>query len=143
MHKTLQSLVVVVATAVSPVALGQSAQLFSASSKAQGAPFDLTVTETERFPTKSYLNVPGFHERTAPGSRWLMCAYTAIAVQRGFTHWFVVYPTKDSDRIAIGFSNSATAVPAELLGADFSRERALGEGMAPVAKLAAFCGIKQ
>ena len=124
-------------------ATSQSVQMFGASSKAQGAPFDLLVTETERLPTKSFLSVPGFHERTAPGARWLMCAYTALAVERGFSYWYVVYPAPSSTRIVVGLSNSANASPAELLGPDYVTEFAIGQGMVPVEKMNAFCGLKR
>lgn len=73
--------------------LGQSA-LYTVSSKAQGAPFDLVVTETKREPNKSFLPVPGFHKRTAPSARWLTCAYTDLALKRGFSYWVVVYPPR-------------------------------------------------
>lgn len=120
----------------------QDGPLFSASSKAQGAPFDLLATETQRLPSKSYLSVPGFHGRSAPASRWLMCVYTALAVQRGFSHWFVVYPAEGSDRVVLAFSNSPTASPLELLEADYVKERAIGNAMVPVEKMAMLCGSK-
>ena len=124
-------------------ASSQNGTMASASSKAQGAPFDLLVAETERAPTKSYLSVPGFHERTAPGARWLMCAYTALAVERGFSYWYVVYPAPTSSRVVVGLSNLANASPAEVLGPDYVKEHAVGEGMMPVERMATFCGIKR
>lgn len=57
--------------------------LYTVSSKAQGTPFDLVVTETKREPNKSYISVPGFHNLTAPGAHWLMCVYTDFAIKRG------------------------------------------------------------
>lgn len=119
-----------------------AAELFSASSRAQGAPFDLVVTETQRFPEKSYLTVPGFHDRTASGARWLMCAYTALAVERGFSHWYVVYPPEGSSRLVVALSNSSEASPSQLLGSDYVKELGMGDGMIPVEKMASFCGIK-
>jgi len=136
----------VVAMAVvlsSDSAVAQSTRLFSASSKAQGALFDLQVSETDRLPTKSYLSVPGFHDRTAPGARWLMCAYTALAVQREFSYWYVAYPAANSNRVVVAFSNSANSSPAELLGPDYEKELAIGEGMMPVERMSTFCGIKR
>lgn len=117
-------------------------ELFTASSKSQGASFDLVVTETQRFPEKSYLNVPGFHSRTAPGARWLMCAYTALAVERGFSYWYVVYPPEGSSRLVVALSNSSTALPSQLLGSDYVKELEIGDGMMPVEKMAGFCRIK-
>jgi hypothetical protein len=112
---------------------------FQASSKGQGASFNLVVTETARFPSKSYLEVPGFHERSAPGARWLMCAYTALAKQRGFSHWLVVYPQEGSTRVVVGLTNSEFARAQAVLGSDYSNDRIVGERPMPVAKLAALC----
>jgi hypothetical protein len=140
----LARLVVLLALASASLpAVPQPVQMFSASSKAQGAPFDLLVTETERLPTKSFLSIPGFHERTAPGARWLMCAYTALAVERGFSYWSVVYPAPSSTRVVVALGNATSASPAELLGPDYVKELAVGERMMPVEKMVAFCGIKR
>jgi hypothetical protein len=122
--------------------LGQSA-LYTVSSKAQGAPFDLIVTEIKREPSKSFLSVPGFHNRTAPGARWLMCAYTDLAVKRGFSHWVVVYPPVNNEVLVLGLSNSPSASIKELLGNDFNKERVLGEKVMPVEKLFPMCGIRR
>ncbi len=117
--------------------------LYTLSSKAQGAPFDLVVTETKREPSKSFLSVPGFHKRTAPGSRWLMCAYTDLAVKRGFSHWIVVYPPENSEVLVVGFSNLPNASVKELLGEDFYKERTVGESVVPVEKLFPMCGMRR
>ena len=127
---------------VSLPANSQNDKLFVANSKAQGTSFDLLATETERLPTKSYLLVPGFHERTAAGARWLMCAYTALAKERGFTYWHVTYPAPGSSQLVVALSNSASSLPAELLEKDYVKERAVGEDMMPVSKMVAFCGLK-
>ena len=108
--------------------------LYSVSSKAQGAPFDLVVTEVKREPNKSYLSVPGFHNRTAPGARWLMCAYTDLAVKRGFSHWFVSYPPDNSEVLVVGLTNSPSASAKEVLGKDYSPEHTLGHEPMPVEK---------
>lgn len=118
----------------------QSQASFRASSKVQGASFDLMATETDRFPSKSYLDVPGFHERPAPGARWLMCVYTALAVERGFTHWFVVYPAESSTRVVVGFTNSSGAKPQDVLGPDYDSKRVLGGDSMPVSKMTGMCG---
>jgi len=59
---------------------------YTADARAQGAPFDVTVTETKREATHSFLRIPGFSARTASESRWMMCAYTDLAIKRGFTY---------------------------------------------------------
>lgn len=122
--------------------LGQST-LYTVSSKSQGASFDLVVTETKREPNKSFLSVPGFHKRTAPGARWLMCAYTDLAVKRGFSHWVVVYPPENSEVLVLGFSNSPNVSVKELLGEDFNKERTLGESVMPVEKVFPMCGMRR
>lgn len=101
------------------------------------------VTETKREPSKSILSVAGFHKRTAAGSRWLMCAYTDLAVKRGFSHWIVVYPPENSEVLVVGFANSPTASVKELLGEDFSKERTLGESVVPVEKFFPMCGMRR
>ena len=117
--------------------------LYTVSSKAQAAPFDLVVTETKREPNKSFISVPGFHNRTAPGARWLMCAYTDLAIKRGFSNWVVVYPPENSEVLVVGFSNSPNASVKELLGKDFNKERALGESVMPVEKFLPMCGRRR
>lgn len=129
------------ACALSASAMAQDA-LFSASSKAQGAPFDHVVTETQRWPNKSELRVTAFHERTAAGSRWFMCAYTALAMERGFAYWTVVYPAEGDDRIVLGLSQQETDSPRELLGADFDAKRTLDNTMTAVAVMNRMCGIR-
>lgn len=138
--RTLATLVAL--TVCSGAALSQTS-LYTVSSKAQGAPFDLVVTEIKRDPQRSYLQVPGFHTRTAPGARWLMCAYTDLSIKRGFSHWAVMYPEEKKDVLVVGFSNSASTSPKELFGPEFDKERVLGDDMMPVAKLLAFCGMKR
>lgn len=127
---------------LTPLALAQPA-MYTASSKAQGAPFDLVVTEIKREPTKSFLSIPGFNKRTAPGSRWLMCAYTDLAIKRGFTNWAVVYPAENSDVLVVGLSNSPSASAKDVLGTDFVKDRALSESVMPVEKLFPMCGMRR
>ena len=117
--------------------------LYSASAKAQGAPFDLVFTEVKREPAKSYVVVPAFHSRTAAGSRWLMCAYTDIALKRGFSYWSVVYPEAEKDVLVIAFANTSTARPEQLLGSDFAADRILGTDMTATAQFMAFCGLRR
>jgi len=116
--------------------------LYSASSKAQGKAFELVVTEEKREPKKSYLRVPGFHSRTAQGSRWLMCVYTELAIKRGFSHWNAMYLEYDNDLLVVGFSDSASTSPQEMFGPQFNKERLLGEAMIPTTKLLPLCETK-
>ncbi len=115
--------------------------LYSISSKTQGAPFDLVVTETKREPNKSYLSVPGFNDRTAPGYRWLMCAYTDLVVKRGFSYWTVVYPPANSDVLVVGLSNSPIVTVQGLLGKDYNSKLTLGDELMSVEHFFPMCGM--
>jgi hypothetical protein len=119
----------------------QDGLLYSASAKAKGLPFNMTVSEERRTSTKSYLTVPGLNERTAIQARWLMCIYTELAMKRGFKYWTVVYPPEKpgQDQLVMAFSNSEKISPATLLGADFVAERTFGEEMNPVVVFQSFC----
>lgn len=114
---------------------------FRASSRAQGADFDLTVTEIKREPYKSYLRVPGFHERTAAGSRWLMCAYTDLAISRGYSHWTVMYPAEGEDLVIVALAQTRLSTAKSLLGSDYDESRVLGKELTPVDNFRAFCGL--
>ena len=102
--------------------------------------FDLTVTETKRTARTSTLNVPGFHSRTAPASRWLMCVYTDLALKRGANFWTVIYPQPPGEDLIVGFPASETENLVETLGGEFATKEKVGP--APVEKFAVFCGIK-
>lgn len=114
-----------VATDISIIRQTATDSLYSISAKDQGLPFDLVATETKREPTKSYLSVPGFHKRSAAGSRWLMCVYTDLAIKRGFKYWTTVYPDDSSETIVVGFYHSADANIPEALGKDYVASRAM------------------
>lgn len=114
--------------------------LYSIRSKSQGADFDLTVTEIRREANKSFLSVPGFHDRTARAARWLMCVYTDLALKRGFSYRAVTYPPPGEDVIVVGLTNSPTVSPRELLGEDYN-EHTLGETTMPIEKTFPMCGF--
>lgn len=116
--------------------------LYSVRSKDQGAPFDLEVTEVKREPLKSHLLVPGFHRRSAPGSRWLMCVYTDLAIKRGFKYWSVVYPEEASETLVVGFFQAETDDIAKTLGNDYVASRVMPDKPASVEVFARFCGMK-
>jgi len=101
--------------------------------------FDLSVTETKRTDRTSVLNVPGFHARTAQGSRWLMCVYTDLALKRGFRWWTVVYPNAPSEEVLVGFLKAESESPTQTLGAEFGGKNVLPP--APVDKYAVLCNM--
>jgi hypothetical protein len=116
---------IVMAVLCAALAQGAAAdeKLMRFSSRNMGiTAFDLTVTEVRREPRKSFLVVPGFDQRTAVGSRWLMCTYTALAVERGYRYWTIAH-TEGDDRIVVGFPDSATEDP-ERLGPEFVGKKA-------------------
>jgi hypothetical protein len=119
----------------------RSEELYSVSARNKGLPFDMTVSETSRTPTKSFLKIPGFNDRTAPQARWTMCIFTDLAMARGFEYWIAVYPPEEpgQDQVVVGFSNNAQASPAELLGTDFVSKRTLGKEMTSATVFQQFC----
>lgn len=117
--------------------------MYAASSKAQGAPFDLVVTEIKREPNKSFLSVSGFHSRTRPGNRWLMCAYTDLVFKRGFSHWALVYPAENSEVVVIGLSNTPNISVKDLLGDDFDKERVPSKIIMQAEKFSSLCGMRR
>ncbi|MFZ5775158.1 MAG: hypothetical protein ACOY3Z_06725 [Thermodesulfobacteriota bacterium] len=107
--------------------------LYVVRTKDQGiTDFDLTVTETSREPNKSFLSVPGFHKRSATGSRWLMCAYTDLAIKRGFKYWSVIYPEEGSDILIVGFPKSQEENISQTLGSEFAGKNVVPEKPASV-----------
>ena len=94
--------------------------------------FDLTATEVKREPGKSFLIVPGFKNRSAAGSRWLMCVYTALAIERGYDYWTVVYPEGEDETLIVEFPGSEAEDIGQTLGNEFSGPRAIPKHPASV-----------
>lgn len=118
--------------------------LYSVKSKDHGiTAFDLTVTEVKREPKKSFLIVPGFNDRSAAGSRWLMCAYTDLAIKRGFNYWIAIYPDASSDAVLIGFPESETENITKTLGPEFVADKVMPDMPASVDVMARFCGMRR
>jgi hypothetical protein len=105
--------------------------------------FDITVTEIKRERRISVLNIPGFHDRSAAASRWMMCVYTDIAIKRGFDYFVVLYPEPPDENLLIGFSSSEAENIVQVLGAPFRGELIFPETPASVDMFAGFCGIER
>ena len=103
--------------------------------------FDLTVTETKRAARTSVLHVPGFQKRSAAGSRWLMCVYTDLTIQRGFKFWMVVYPEQPGEDLLVGFPQSEDEKCSETLGKEFASRLVFPKTPAPVETFMAMCGM--
>lgn len=128
--------------ATSASAQSEKQELFSASARSQGLDFSMTVAETAREDSFSTFEAPGFHKRSAAESRWLMCAYTALALKRGFTHWLAQYPNEGSETILVAFTNSEIARTAEVFGPRLiTTQTVVPKSPMPVSKMVAFCGL--
>lgn len=82
-------------------------ELFTMSSKERGiTAFDYVVTEVARENGYSTLNIPGFQQRSAPASRWMMCVYTELAIERKSTLWAAIYNDNTGDMVTVVFPQS-------------------------------------
>jgi hypothetical protein len=78
--------------------------LYVVSSKEMGIKnFNYTVEEIERQPSYSKLHIRNFNDRSAAASRWMLCAYTDLAIKRGFENWAIYYPKEVKDQLLIVF----------------------------------------
>lgn len=102
---------------------------------------NLSAAETKRGARTSVLKVPGFHQRSAAASRWLMCVYTDLAIRRGFKYWTVVYPDPPGEDLLIGFPASQDENCAETLGGEFSDGSRLPT--MPVERMSVICAMMQ
>lgn len=113
--------------------------LYSVSSREMGiTQFNFTVTEIKREPRISTLKIPGFQNRSAAASRWMMCAYTDLAIKRGFKFWAALYPQDSSDEIQLGFPKSENEDLTKTLGTKFTKASVV---VSSVAALARMCGM--
>jgi len=64
------------------------------------------VREIDRKPRHSKIVIRNFEARSAVASRWMMCAYNDLAIQRGFDFWAVYYPDKVKYQLLILFPES-------------------------------------
>ncbi|WP_215395509.1 hypothetical protein [Rheinheimera oceanensis] len=84
-----------------------ASELFTMSSKERGiTAFDYVVTEVARENGYSTLNIPGFQQRSAPASRWMMCVYTELAIERKSTLWAAIYNDNTGDTVTVVFPQS-------------------------------------
>ena len=112
--------------------------LFRANSKELGYDaIDIDVEEIARGEQTSTLHIRGFHSRSAFGSRWLMCSYTALATQRGFQSWRAYYPLAPDENLLLIFPASETDDLSTLSGQQLDKARLVPS--APFDRLLAFC----
>jgi hypothetical protein len=114
-------------------------KLFSVSSSERGiSAFDFNVTETDRSEGYSVLEIPGFQDRTASASRWMMCMYTELAVLRNKEWWASIYTDNTGDIVTIVFPQSNS-----LDDPAFDDVDLLGTSpqIVPLKALKKFCGL--
>ncbi|MDD2734073.1 MAG: hypothetical protein PHF56_09025 [Desulfuromonadaceae bacterium] len=113
--------------------------LYSVSSREMGiTEFDFSVTEIKREPRISTLIIPGFQDRSAAASRWMMCAYTDLAIKRGFRFWAALYPQDSSNEIQLGFPDSENEDLTKTLGAKFTKESVVVSSVVTYSRM---CGM--
>lgn len=116
-----------------------ASELLTISSKTKGiTAFDIEVKEVSRKNNSSVLNIANFQDRSAAASRWMMCAYTEIAIKRGFNYWAALYNESSGDEVIVVFpSSDSLDDPAfkEVNVGNFSSEAM------PVEVFKKFCGL--
>ena len=115
-------------------------ELFSVSSADRGiSAFDFKVIEVKRAEGFSVLEIPGFQDRTASASRWMMCMYTELAVLRNKEMWASIYTDNSGDDVTIVFPQSTS-----LNDPAFDNVDLLGTEpqIVPVELFKKFCGLK-
>lgn len=100
---------------------------------------DLTIAEIRRDGRISVLRIPHYGKRSAIESRFAMCAFTDIAIQRGFEVWIVSDGSITDDVVRVGFLKSNGEDAAKLLGKDFVGENVLRSEVEVINRM---CGIK-
>lgn len=114
-------------------------ELFSVSSAERGiSAFDYKVTEIKRTEDYSVLEIPGFQNRTANASRWMMCMYTELAFSRNKEMWSAIYTDNSGELITIVFPQSTS-----LNDPAFDKVDLLGTQpqIVPVNTFKKFCGL--
>ncbi len=115
-------------------------ELYVVSSREMGiSQFDFTVTEIKRGTRTSLLSIPSFHERSAAASRWMMCAYTDLAVKRGFEYWASIYPDSGNEEVLLLFPETESSSDAVFEQENIAQD---DRQVSRVAVFARFCGIK-
>jgi hypothetical protein len=101
---------------------------------------DLTILEVRRDDRVSSLRIPHYEKRSSAESRFAMCAFTDIAMQRGFEVWIVSGGNIADDIVRVGFLKSDSEDAVKLLGAEFAGEKALRTEVEVINRM---CGISR
>jgi hypothetical protein len=100
---------------------------------------DLTSSEVRREGQVSVLRIPRYEKRTSVESRFAMCAFTDIAIQREFDMW-IVSDGSINDIVRVGFLKSESEDAGKVLGKEFVGENVL---RGPVRVMNRMCGIER
>ena len=112
-------------------------ELYRVNSRAVGwDSIDLTITETRREGRVSHVTIPRYSDRTSVESRFAMCAFTDMALQRKFAVW-VVSEVGD-DKVLVGFLTSDNEDIVATLGPRFASPNLLKASVRAVNRM---CGI--
>lgn len=112
--------------------------LFHANSKELGYDsIDIDITEISRGERTSMLKIRGFHGRSAFGSRWLMCAYTNLAMKRNFKNWAAYYPKQPDENLLLIFPDNENEDLSKLVSQELDKTRLVPSP--PLNKMLAFC----
>ena len=101
---------------------------------------DLTISEIRRDGRISVLRIPHYGERSAIESRFAMCVFTDIAIQRGFEVWIVSDGSITDDVVRVGFLKSNGEDATKLLGKDFVGDNVLRGEVQVINRM---CGIER
>jgi hypothetical protein len=115
--------------------------LYRVNSKDVGwSTIDLTISEVRRDGRISVLRIPHYGNRSAIESRFAMCAFTDIAIQRGFEMWIVSDGSITDDLVRVGFLKSGDEDATRLLAKDFVGDNALRGEVSTINRM---CGIER
>ena len=115
-------------------------ELYSVYSKDVGwTAIDLVISEVSWNGRVSQLRIPRYESRSAIESRFAMCAFTDIAIQRGFEVWVVSDGSITDEVVQVGFLRTGDEDAGTILGKQFVGDRAL---RAEVRAINRMCGIQ-
>ena len=136
MNYALWSIAGVLALACASASAGD--ELYRVNSKAVGwDSIDLTITETQRDGRVSHVTIPRYSDRTSVESRFAMCAFTDMALQRKFAAWVV--SEVGNDKVLVGFLTSESEDVVAALGPRFASPDLLKASVRAVNRM---CGIR-
>jgi hypothetical protein len=122
------------------VALADEAPYRVNSKDAGWDTIDLTISEIRRDGRISVLRIPHYSKRSAVESRFVMCAFTDIAIQRGFEAWVISDASVTDDLVRVGFLKSNREDVTKLLGKGFVGDNVLRGEVQVINRM---CGIER